>query len=67
MKWGREESEWQELVEATGQFLAEQARLARLTTYTEVNTVLHQRTGHRRFDFNQDLSLIHISEPTRPY
>lgn len=54
MKWGREEGEWQELVEATGQFLAEQARLARLTTYTEVNTVLHQRTGHRRFDFNQD-------------
>lgn len=54
MKWGREESEWQDLVEATGQFLSEQARLGRLTSYTEVNTVVHQRTGLRPFDFNQD-------------
>lgn len=54
MKWGREESEWRDLVEATGQFLSEQARLGRLTSYTEVNTVVHQRTGLRPFDFNQD-------------
>lgn len=54
MKRGREESEWQELVDATAEFLAEQARLGRLTSYTEVNTVLHQRTGLRPFDFNQD-------------
>ena len=54
MKWGRQEREWQELLDATGKFLAEQARLGRLTSYTEVNTVLHQRTGHRRFDFDQN-------------
>lgn len=54
MKRGREESHWQELVDATAEFLAEQARLGRLTSYTEVNTVLHQRTGLRTFDFNQD-------------
>lgn len=54
MKRGREEPEWQELVDTTAEFLAEQARLGRLTSYTEVNTVLHQRTGLRPFDFNQD-------------
>lgn len=54
MQWGREESEWQELVEATAQFLSEQARLGRLTSYTEVNTVVYQRTGLRPFDFSQD-------------
>lgn len=54
MKWGREESDWQDLVDATAEFLGEQARLGRLTSYTEVNTVLHQRTGVTPFDFNQD-------------
>ncbi|GAA3620257.1 hypothetical protein GCM10022199_25900 [Marihabitans asiaticum] len=54
MKWGREESEWQELVDTTAEFLADQARLGRLTSYTEVNAVLHRRTGLRPFDFGQD-------------
>lgn len=54
MKWGREESEWQQLVDATAEFLEERARLGRLTSYTEVNTVLHQRTGLRVFDFSLD-------------
>lgn len=51
--YGRDEDEWKELVEETVDFLADQARLARLTTYTELNTVLAQRTGHRPFDFAQ--------------
>lgn len=54
MKWGREEFEWQDLFDTTAAFLAQQARLGRLTSYTEVNTVLHQRTGLRRFDFDHD-------------
>jgi hypothetical protein len=54
MKWGRADDEWQQLVDATAEFLAQQARLARLTSYTEVNTVVHQRTGLRPFDFDQE-------------
>lgn len=58
MRRGREESEWQELVRATAEFLAEQARMRHLTSYTEVNTVLRQRTGRRAFDFNQDAERV---------
>lgn len=54
MIWGRPESEWSELADAAGRFLAEQARLQRLTSYTELNTVLGQRTGVRTFDFDKD-------------
>lgn len=50
----RDEVEWDELVEEAIGFLSDQARLARLTTYTELNTVLAQRTGQRPFDFSQD-------------
>lgn len=52
--YGRDEGQWDELIgEAVG-FLEDQARLARLTTYTELNTVLAQRTRRRSFDFSQD-------------
>jgi hypothetical protein len=54
MKWGREEEDWAELVDATADFLAQQAHLGRTTTYSEVNTILQQRTGLRRFDFGSD-------------
>lgn len=54
MIWGREESEWNELVQATTEFLADQARLERKTTYTELNAVLQRRTGARPFDFSKD-------------
>ncbi|GGB26278.1 hypothetical protein GCM10011492_15610 [Flexivirga endophytica] len=54
MPWGREESEWSELLHATAQFLAEQARLRRTTSYTELNAVLQQRTGAHGFDFDSD-------------
>lgn len=46
--------EWVELVETTTEFLAERARLNRTTSYTELNSVLHRRTGARPFDFSKD-------------
>jgi hypothetical protein len=52
--YGRDEDEWNELEEAGLAFLLERARLERVTSYTEMNTVLAQRTGHRSFDFGQD-------------
>jgi hypothetical protein len=54
MKYGRDEEEWNELEDAGLEFLLERARLERVTSYTETNTVLAQRTGHRRFDFDQE-------------
>ena len=54
MIWGREESEWAELVDATTEFLGERARLGRTTSYTELNAALHRRTGARPFDFGKD-------------
>lgn len=54
MIWGREELEWAELVDTTTEFLAERARLGRTTSYTELNSVLHQRTGARPFNFAKD-------------
>ena len=50
MIWGREESEWNEPVQATTEFLADRARLGGKTTYT----VLQRRTGARPFDFSKD-------------
>jgi hypothetical protein len=54
MKYGRDEEEWNELEEAGVAFLSERAKLERITSYTETNTVLAQRTSHRCFDFEQD-------------
>ena len=54
MKYGRDEEEWDDLEEAGLGFLRERARLERVTSYTETNAVLAQRTGHRRFDFDQE-------------
>jgi hypothetical protein len=36
------------------QELVERARLERVTSYTEMNTVVAQRTGIRKFDFDQE-------------
>lgn len=52
--YGRDDDDWDELVGEAVDFLGAQARLSRLTTYTELNTVLSQRTGQRAFDFSQD-------------
>jgi hypothetical protein len=48
---GRDESEWGELTSEAIRFLGQQARLQRLTSYTEVNAVLAQRTGNPLFNF----------------
>jgi hypothetical protein len=53
-RYGRSEEEWDELEEAGLEFLRERASLGRVTSYTEMNTDLAQRTGHRSFDFDQD-------------
>lgn len=52
--YGRPEEEWAALGQAGWEFLVEQARLGQLTSYSEMNTVLAQRTGVRGFDFNLD-------------
>src|SRR5215831_17706724 len=53
-RYGRDEGEWDELEDVGLGFLIERAKLERVTSYTELNTVLTQRTGLRRFDFDQD-------------
>lgn len=52
--YGRSPTEWDELTAEGRRFLVEQARLQRRTTYTELNTVLRQRTSVRTFDFDLD-------------
>lgn len=51
MTFGRDQADWDLLVEAGETFLIERARLGRLTSYTELNASLERRTGLRRFDF----------------
>jgi hypothetical protein len=51
--FGRDESAWSQLAEARESFLIERARLARLTSYTELNTTLVRRTGRPGFDFDR--------------
>lgn len=50
-KYGIPDDEWDLRDDHLYEFLREQARLERLTTYTEVNTVLARRTGLRPLDF----------------
>lgn len=49
----RTAEQFDELVDETCRFLADIARAKRLTSYTELNTVLAQRTGQPAFDFAQ--------------
>ncbi len=51
MKYGREDGEWDELVDAATQYLIAVARGRGLTTYTELSTQLVDRTGYTRFDY----------------
>ncbi|CAM3780921.1 hypothetical protein [Nocardiopsis rhodophaea] len=53
-RYGREDEEWEQLVEAGLAFLIERAQLRTFTTYTELNAALVRRTGLRGFDFGQD-------------
>lgn len=54
MLYGRDEHDWAELTTAGLRFLQERARLGRLTSYTELNQALVQRTGLRAFDFDHE-------------
>jgi hypothetical protein len=54
MPYGRDDAEWNRLVDAGLEFLVERARLRKVTTYTELNATLIRRTGARPFDFEQD-------------
>jgi hypothetical protein len=51
--YGREEEDWDRLEDAGLAFLAERARLAKLTSYTELNATLQRRTGLPGFDFRR--------------
>ena len=54
MPYGRDDAEWNRLVDAGAGFLVERARLRKVTSYTELNATLARRTGARPFDFEQD-------------
>jgi hypothetical protein len=51
---GRPGDDWDTMLDAGLAFLVERAKLRNLTSYTELNTVLHRRTGCRPFNFEQD-------------
>jgi hypothetical protein len=52
--YGRSPAEWERLARAGRKFLIERARMGRPTSYTEMNAVLHQRTGLPPFNFDLD-------------
>jgi hypothetical protein len=54
MPYGRDDAEWDQLVDAGLRFLVERARLRKMSSYTELNATLVRRTGARPFDFEQD-------------
>ncbi|MFD9207782.1 hypothetical protein ACFVZM_16090 [Streptomyces sioyaensis] len=51
--FGRDDIEWDQLIEAGMKFLIERARLGKVTTYTELNFTLERRTGYTPFDFER--------------
>src|SRR5580692_11204871 len=51
--YGRSDEEWDLLTDAGLAFLVERARLAKLTSYTELNATLERRTGLPGFDFSR--------------
>ena len=51
--FGRTDDEWDAIIDDAIRFLKDQARLRRLTSYTELNAALGQR-GHRKFDFTHE-------------
>ena len=53
MKYGRSDDEWEELAQAGLEFLIERARRGMLTSYTELNDALADRTGLARFEFSR--------------
>ena len=53
--YGRPDDQWPGLVSAGKEFLQERGKLGRDTSYTEMSTVLSQRTGYPAFDFSQQV------------
>jgi len=53
--YGRDEAEWDLLTDEGLAFLIEQAKLKRITSYTELNATLARRTGLRPFNFERDI------------
>ena len=53
MMYGRDEEDWERLTDAGLAFLVERARLAKVTSYTELNATLARRTGLQGFDFGR--------------
>jgi len=51
--FGRSDDEWDAIINDATQFLKDQARLRRVTSYTELNAALGRR-GHQMFDFTQE-------------
>jgi hypothetical protein len=51
--YGRDDLVWDELARAGLEFLAERARLGKLTSYTELDATLVRRTGLPGFDFSR--------------
>ncbi len=51
--YGRSDDDWDQLVGAGLKFLVERAQLRKVTTYTEMNSVLARRTGLPGFDFER--------------
>jgi hypothetical protein len=54
-RFARPVADWDKLAEAGLAFLVERARMGRLTSYTELNTILERRTGLPKFDFEQEV------------
>jgi hypothetical protein len=53
LRYGRDETIWDQLAETGLAFLIERARLQKLTSYTELNATLVRRTGLPGFDFSR--------------
>ena len=63
--FGRTAEDWDVLTEAGLGFLVERAKLRRTTTYTELNSVLVQRTGLPPFDFESEAGRAAMGELLR--
>ncbi|GAT01852.1 hypothetical protein [Mycolicibacterium fortuitum] len=54
VKYGRSDTEWDELLDAATDYLIEVAKSRSLTNYSDLSAELVNRTGYARFDYNLD-------------
>lgn len=59
--FGRSDDEWDRMVDDAVAFLSEQARLARVVTYSDLNSALARR-GHLPFDFATERDRTAVGE-----